>query len=62
MTIYAAYKGETFLIADTIDRVAKFLNVSAETVRWHTCPSAIKRKSKERNGLVIIKFEEENEC
>lgn len=59
MTIYAAYKGETFLIADTIDRVAKFLDVSAETVHWHTYPSAFKRSSAKKNGLVIIKFEED---
>lgn len=58
MKIYAAYKGDTFLIVDTAENVAKYLGVSAETVRWHTSPAGYARALAKKNGLVIIAFEE----
>ena len=59
--IYAVYKGDTFLIADTLERVADYLEVKKETVKWLATPSAFKRKSKEKNGLIVIKFKEEEQ-
>lgn len=43
MKIYAAYKGDTFLIVDTLEAVAKFLNVKKDTVLFYASPAAQKR-------------------
>ena len=56
--LYAVYKGDTFLIVDELDRVAKYLNVEKDTVRWLASPAGFKRKSRQKNGLVVIKFKE----
>lgn len=55
--IYAAYQGETPLIVDTAENVAKYLDIKVSSVRWLSNPSAQKRDTT-GNRLHIIKFEE----
>ncbi|MCD5001195.1 hypothetical protein IV487_01790 [Enterococcus saccharolyticus] len=57
-TIYAAYKGDRFLIADYADKVAEYLETSERNVRWMSTP-AYKRRIKHDKGLIIITFKDE---
>jgi hypothetical protein len=55
--IYAAYQGEIPLIVDTVEKVADYLQIKVESVKWKSSP--IGRKRAGEKGLIIIKFEEE---
>jgi len=59
MQIYAAWKGDEFLIADTLERVAEYLGNAPETVKWYANPTAQKRAEGKNNRLYVIKFNEE---
>ena len=55
---YALYKGDTFImIADTIQDIAAWLNVSVGTVRWMSYPSAHKR-FEGKDAMLVYKYEE----
>lgn len=57
--IYAAYRGETPLIVDTLDKVADYLQIKTESVKWKASP--IGRKRAGESGLIIIKFMEDED-
>lgn len=57
-TIFAAYKGDKFLIADHADKVADYLNTSESNVRWMSTPTYKKRINPNGNGLIIITFKD----
>lgn len=57
--IYAAYKEETPLIVDTVDKVAEYLEIKIESVKWKSTPTGLKRALNARDGLIIIKFKED---
>ena len=57
--IFAAYKGDTFLIADYADKVAEYLGTSEDNVRWMSTPTYKRRIKPNGNGLVIITFKDE---
>lgn len=40
---YAIYQGDTFLFIDTLENCAKRLEVSTDTIRWLTSPTAFRR-------------------
>lgn len=58
-TIFAAYRGDTFLIADYVDKVADYLETSENNVRWMSTPTYKKRVKHNGNGLIIITFKDE---
>lgn len=55
--IYAAYKGEKPLIVDTLDKVAEYLGITEQSVRWYTYPASQKR-SDGTDRIYIFKFKE----
>lgn len=57
----AAYRGDTLLVVDTVEKVAKFLGLTVERVKWQSTPAVRERYENSEEGLYITRVEEEEE-
>ena len=56
-TIYAYYKGDTFINMGTVPELAKYLGVSTRTIKFYTTKTYRKRRKEDGNNIVVIKVE-----
>ena len=55
-TIYALYKGDTFLDLGTVPELARYLKVKKETIRFYNSKRYKQRKDS-NNSYIVIKVE-----
>ena len=56
-TIYALYKGDTFINLGTAFELAKILNVSERTIKFYTTKTYRERRKESNNSIIVIKVE-----
>lgn len=55
-SLWAVYRGDTFIFMGTLKECSKYLGVSEQTVRFYSYSSYLKRAKK--NALITLKVEE----
>jgi hypothetical protein len=60
MKYYALYKGDELLTVGTKKELAKYLNVSENTIRFYASPT-YQRRNKKGNGYLVVKVEDDEE-
>jgi hypothetical protein len=58
MTIYAAYRGDTFIAVGTAAELAEELGGNERKIRWYATPTAHKRHSYE-NSIRVYRLEDD---
>lgn len=56
-TIYALYKGDTFLDLGTVPELARYLKVKKETIRFYNSKRYKQRRKDSNNCYIVIKVE-----
>lgn len=56
-TVYALYKGDTFIDLGTVSELAKVLNVSERTIKFYATKTYKERRKESNNSIVVIKVE-----
>ena len=54
--LFAAYKGDRFIVLGTADEVAKYLGIAVKNIYSYASPSHIKRAER-HGGIYAIKVE-----
>lgn len=57
----AAYRGDTLLIVDKVEKVAEFLGLTVDRVKWQSTPAVRARYEDSAEGLYITRVEEDDE-
>lgn len=57
----AAYRGDTLLVVDTVEKVAEFLGLPVDRVKWQSTPAVRARYEGSLEGLYITRVEEDDE-
>ena len=57
----AAYRGDTLLIVDKVEKVAEFLGLTIDRVKWQSTPTVRARYEDSENGLYITRVGEDDE-
>jgi hypothetical protein len=65
-SIHAIYSGDNFLDLGTLEELSERFNMKRKTLQWLKSPTAHKRMTGERNGMIVIEIEDDegeiNEC
>lgn len=56
-TVYALYKGDTFIDLGTACELAKVLNVSERTIKFYATKTYKERRKESNNSIIVIKVE-----
>lgn len=54
---YAAYRGDRYIFAGTLDELSEHLGKKRETVRWYAQPVYHKRMKDYERTLLVYKYE-----
>ena len=56
---HAVYRGDEFVDLGTLEELSQRLNMTRKFLQWLKSPTAHKRINGDRNGLIVIKIEED---
>ena len=56
-TVYALYKGDTFINLGSVPELAKYLNVSERTIKFYTTKTYKQRREDSNNSIIVIKVD-----
>lgn len=63
--VFAAYRGDTYLMTGTKFQLAEYLGVEPDTIKWYSTPSYRKRVEdrgqKEKRIIVVPVYNDEEE-
>ncbi len=60
-SVYAIYKGDEFLDLGTLEELSNKFGISRKSLQWMKSPIAMKRFNGSKNGLIVIKIDDDGE-